>query len=134
MHSVFVCRAHLFCLCECHYLSSLTPSGNLPHALWQASKSSSSQLEFYLLAASQPLRDIATMMLEPGCGRTKCAAFAARTFISTRASSSNPFGKTKAARRKVPLTEKASALLGRRLEKVTGDFVFPGRATDQSSK
>ncbi len=43
----------------------------------------------------------------------------------------NPFGKTKAARREVPLTEKACAVLARRLEKVKGDFVFPGRATDQ---
>src|SRR5258708_13312837 len=43
----------------------------------------------------------------------------------------NPFGKTKAVRRKVPLTERACALLARRLEKVKGDFVFPGRATDQ---
>jgi len=40
----------------------------------------------------------------------------------------NPFGKTKAARRKVALTEKARAVLARRLEKVKGDFVFPGRA------
>ncbi len=31
----------------------------------------------------------------------------------------------------LPLTERACALLARRLEKVTGDFVFPGRATDQ---
>src|SRR6266542_5915128 len=54
-----------------------------------------------------------------------------RTFISTRGYLFNPFGKTKAARRKVPLTEKACALLARRLEKVKGDFVFPGRATDQ---
>jgi integrase len=43
----------------------------------------------------------------------------------------NPFGKTKAARRKVPLTEKATGVLSRRLEKIKGDFVFPGRATDQ---
>src|SRR6266568_8886004 len=54
-----------------------------------------------------------------------------RTFISTRGYLFNPFGKTKAARRKVPLTEKACALLARRLEKVKGEFVFPGRATDQ---
>lgn len=43
----------------------------------------------------------------------------------------NPFGKTKAARRKVPLTERAIAVLARRLRKVKGDFLFPGRGTDQ---
>jgi len=32
----------------------------------------------------------------------------------------NPFGKTKAARCKVPLTEKAAGLLARHLEKVKG--------------
>src|SRR5207253_6776215 len=39
--------------------------------------------------------------------------------------------KDKGSRRKVPLTEKGCALLARRLEKVKGDFVSPGRATDQ---
>ncbi|SRR6266568_1522785 len=47
----------------------------------------------------------------------KFAAFAARMFYLF-----NPFGKTKAARRKVPLTEKACAVLARRLEKVERRF------------
>src|SRR5258708_27362507 len=49
----------------------------------------------------------------------------------------NTFGKTKAVRRKVPLTERACALLARRLEKVKGDFVFPGprdRPTNHQSE
>jgi len=49
----------------------------------------------------------------------------------TQGSIFSPAVKPKAARRKVPLTEKACAVLARRLEKVKGDFVFPGRATDQ---
>jgi hypothetical protein len=38
-----------------------------------------------------------------------------------------PFGKTRAARRKVPLNETASTVLAKRLEKAKGDYLFPGR-------
>ena len=39
----------------------------------------------------------------------------------------NPYGKTKAAKRKVPLSEKATAVLAKRLAAVKGDYLFPGR-------
>jgi integrase len=39
----------------------------------------------------------------------------------------NPYGKTKAAKRKVFLTETATALQQKRLEKVKGVYLFPGR-------
>ena len=39
----------------------------------------------------------------------------------------NPYGKTKAARRKVPLNATASTVLSNRLEKVKGEYLFPGR-------
>ncbi len=39
----------------------------------------------------------------------------------------NPYGKTKAARRKVPLSEPALAVLSRRMEKMKGIYLFPGR-------
>ncbi|MGI9107981.1 MAG: site-specific integrase [Pyrinomonadaceae bacterium] len=38
-----------------------------------------------------------------------------------------PFGKTKAAKRKVPLSNKAAAVLSKRLAKVKGEYLFPGR-------
>lgn len=37
-----------------------------------------------------------------------------------------PFGKTKAARRKIPLTEKAPAVLEKRLAKAKGEYIFSG--------
>src|SRR5256712_12414453 len=83
-----------------------------------------------LLAASQPLRD-ATMMLEAGMRPDEVCRIRRENIHLDQGYLFNPFGKTKAARRKVPLTEKACAVLARRLEKVKGDFVFPGRATDQ---
>lgn len=45
---------------------------------------------------------------------------------------SNAFGKTKAAKRKIPLTEAASAVLSKRLAKIKGDCLFPGRVEDGS--
>jgi integrase len=91
----------------------------------------SDEEKLYLLAASQPLRDIATMMLETGMRPDEVCRIRRDNVHLDQGYLFNPFGKTKAARRKVPLTEKGCALLARRLEKVKGDFVFPGRATDQ---
>jgi integrase len=39
----------------------------------------------------------------------------------------NPYGKTKAAKRKVPLSDKAAAVLSKRLADVKGEYLFPGR-------
>jgi integrase len=85
----------------------------------------------YLLAASQPLRDIATIMLETGMRPEEVCRIRRENVHLDHAYLFNPFGKTKAARRKVPLTEKATGVLSRRLEKIQGALVFPGRATDQ---
>src|SRR5439155_10063629 len=75
--------------------------------------------------------DIATMMLETGMRPDEVCRIRRENVHLDQGYLFNPFGKTKAARRKVPLTGKACALLARRLEKVKGDFVFAGRATDQ---
>jgi L-lactate utilization protein LutC len=53
--------------------------------------------KLYLLAASQPLQDIATLMLETGCRPDRSIAFAARTFILRKAICS-----TLTARRRQP--------------------------------
>lgn len=46
-----------------------------------------------------------------------------------------PYGKTKAARRKIPLSRRAEEVLRRRLESTDGEFVFPGaRGEKDSSK
>jgi integrase len=87
--------------------------------------------KLYLLASSQLLRDIATLMLETGMRPEDVCRICRGNIHLDQGYLFNPFGKTKAARRKVPLTEKAIAVLSRRLEKIKSDFVFPGRATDQ---
>jgi integrase len=82
----------------------------------------------YLAAASQPLKDIAQIILDTGMRpeevfriRVENLDFAARTIF-------NPFGKTKAARRKVTMTADVLELLKRRATKAKGGFVFPSRS------
>jgi integrase/recombinase XerD len=83
----------------------------------------------YLAAASQPLRDVATLMLELGlrpgeaCSiqREDVHLFAASPFLHV------PTGKTKNAIRDVPLTERAREVLKRRLAEAKGDYLFPLR-------
>jgi integrase len=87
--------------------------------------------KLYLLAASQPLRDIATLMLETGMRPEEVCRTRRENVHLDQGYLFNPFGKTKAARRKVPLSDRASGVLARRLEEIKGDFVFPGRVTDQ---
>jgi integrase len=81
----------------------------------------------YLAKAGQPLRDIAQIILDTGLRpeeafriRIENINFAARTIF-------NPFGKTKAARRRVTMTEEVFALLDRRATEVKGNFVFTVR-------
>ncbi len=80
----------------------------------------------YLLAASQPLQDVAVLMLETGARpdevcRMKCADVdLARNTIFIQA------GKTKAARRKINLTTRAREVLGRRTAPGGGEYLFAG--------
>src|SRR5438445_2325501 len=79
----------------------------------------------YLSKASQPLRDIAQTILDTGLRpeevfriRVENIDFAARTIF-------NPFGKTKAARRTVTMTEAVWTALKRRAKMAKGSYVFP---------
>jgi integrase len=81
----------------------------------------------YLAKASQPLKDIAKIILDTGLRpeeafriRLEHLDFDARTIF-------NPFGKTKAARRKVTMTEDIHALLKDRSKTAKGPFIFPAR-------
>jgi integrase len=42
----------------------------------------------------------------------------------------NPYGKTKAARRKIPLNGPACDVILKRLDEIEGAYLFPGRSTD----
>jgi integrase len=80
----------------------------------------------YLLAASQPLRDVAVIMIETGMRPEEVCRLERRHVHLDKGYILNPYGKTKAARRKLPLSQRAAEILRHRLQTVKGDYVFPG--------
>jgi integrase len=83
----------------------------------------------YLNAASQPLRDIAVLMLETGMRPEEVCRISRENVHLERGYVFNPWGKTKAAKRRVPLTNAALAVLRSRLARDTGCFLFPHAKT-----
>ena len=83
----------------------------------------------YLAATTQPLKDVATLILEMGL-RPEEACSIRRSDVHFYASTPFlhvPFGKTKNAVRDVPLTAKAKGILTVRVSKAKGEYVFPFR-------
>jgi integrase len=85
----------------------------------------------YFTKASQPLKDIAQIILDTGLRpeeafriRIENLDFGERTIF-------NPFGKTKAARRKVTMTADVSELLKRRTKKANSPFVFSSKGNHE---
>lgn len=81
----------------------------------------------YLFAASQPLRDIATLMVEMGMRPEEVCRIRRENVHLEHGYLFNPYGKTKAAKRKVPLSEKAVLVLENRMRKAEGVYLFRGR-------
>jgi len=79
----------------------------------------------YVLACRQPLRDFAVIMLETGMRPDEIYRLERRNVHLDKGYLFNPGGKTKAARRKLPLSQRAIEVLRRRLLRVEGEFVFP---------
>lgn len=79
----------------------------------------------YLAACSQPLHDIAVLMLETGMRPDEIYRMKRENVNLEAGYVFNPYGKTKAARRKLPLTRRASDLLRHRLSAVESEYVFP---------
>jgi len=83
----------------------------------------------YFAKTSQPLKDIAQIILDTGLRpeevfriRIENVDFGERTIF-------NPFGKTKAARRKATMTADVIELLKRRAINAKSPFVFPSRGS-----
>ena len=76
----------------------------------------------YLAAASQPLRDIATVMLDTGMRPEEMFRIEAANLNFYERTVSNLFGKTKAAARVLPMTERVRQVLGSRAD---GRYCFP---------
>jgi integrase len=87
----------------------------------------------YLDAASQPLGDIAVLMLETGMRPEEVYRIQVKNVQLGSGYLFNPFGKTKAARRRIQLTSAAQEVLRRRLQSARGDFIFPHQKNPNAS-
>lgn len=91
---------------------------------------SNDEEKLYLLAAPQPLRDVAILMLEAGlrCGEVyqikRNEVFLDKGFLKVTK------GKTKASIRQVHLSDKAKKVLQYRLDKFAGANLFPQNDID----
>ena len=85
----------------------------------------------YLLAAPQPLQDVAALMLETGCRPEEIYRTQKDDVNFAEGYLLIPKGKTKAARRKIPLTANAAEILRRRIAKAAGSYLFAHRFDDE---
>ena len=76
-------------------------------------------------AATPMLRDVATLMLETGMRPEEVYRIQPENVNLPGGFLFNPFGKTKAARRRVPLTTAARNVLARRMAGLGTPFLFP---------
>ncbi|MGA7793189.1 MAG: site-specific integrase [Candidatus Acidiferrales bacterium] len=79
----------------------------------------------YLGVATPMLRDIATLMLETGMRPEEVYRIQPENVNLAGGFLFNPCGKTKAARRRVPLTARARSVLTRRMAGLETSFLFP---------
>ena len=79
----------------------------------------------YLAVATPMLRDVATLMLETGMRPEEVYRIQPENVNLPGGFLFNPFGKTKAARRRVPLTTAARNVLARRMTGLETPFLFP---------
>ena len=79
----------------------------------------------YLAAATPLLRDVATLMLETGMRPEEVYRIQPENVNLAGGFLFNPYGKTKAARRRVPLTVAARNVLTRRMAGLETPFLFP---------
>lgn len=85
---------------------------------------STEEERIYLMAASQPLQDFATLMIDTGMRPEEVARIECRNVDLYQGYVFIPFGKTKAAKRKIPLSERVSAILAKRLHESGCEFLF----------
>ena len=81
----------------------------------------------YLAAASQPLRDVATIILETGMRPGEVFHLRREDVNLEIGFLQVPQGKTLFARRTIPLTRRALTVCSRRVSEATTEWVFPSR-------
>jgi integrase len=81
----------------------------------------------YFAKASQPLKDIAQIILDTGLRPEEVFRIRIENLDFVKRTIFNPFGKTKAARRKVTMTEEVFELLKRHAKNAKSAFAFSAK-------
>lgn len=79
----------------------------------------------YLAAASLPLKDIARIMLDTGTRPEEVFRIQRTNVDLAQRTIMNPFGKTRAARRKLSMTEEVWSIMKRRAGNSDSVYIFP---------
>jgi integrase len=79
----------------------------------------------YMAAASQPLKDIARVMLDTGMRPEEVFRLEQANVDLVQRTIVNPFGKTKAARRKLTMTDEVLMIIKKRVGSPGCKYVFP---------
>lgn len=79
----------------------------------------------YLATASQPLKDVAQIILDTGMRPEEAFRIESDNLDFSKRTIFNPFGKTRAARRKLVMTGEVFNILKTRASKTRSRFVFP---------
>jgi integrase len=79
----------------------------------------------YMACASQPLKDIAQIMLDTGMRPEEVFRIERANIDLAQRSIVNPFGKTKAARRKLTMTDEVWSIMKKRASSSYSKYVFP---------
>lgn len=84
----------------------------------------------YLAKATPMLRDVATLMLETGMRPEEVYRIQPENVHLSDGYVFNPFGKTKAAKRKIKLTATAKSVLSKRMTECKGAYLFAHSADE----
>lgn len=85
--------------------------------------------DLYLAEASQPLKDIAMLMLECGCRPEELFKLERKNVNLEMGYLYIAFGKTRNAKRRIPLSMLAASILEQRLSKTDSKYVFVNEQT-----
>lgn len=92
---------------------------------------SSEEERLYLMAATQPLKDIAILMLECGCRPDELFKMERKNVNLEDGYLFVPFGKTRSAKRLIPLSSRAAEVLERRIKETDSKYVFVSDKTGE---
>jgi integrase len=107
--------------------NSVTGTRFLPEGSGSMRVVSHEEQEKYLAKASPLLRDVAALIVETGMRPEEVYTIREENVHLTRRYLFVPSGKTKFARRNVPLSDATFDILKRRLAKANGSYLFPHR-------